>query len=288
MNIVLLLGASGMLGSSLAPKLSAAGHKVIRQSRKYGYDLKLDLLSHQAWIDCLSSLRPDTIVNLAAAANVDQCELDPQWAFDGNISPLLALERASCLTNIRPHLVHISTDQVYNGSGPHSEDQVKPCNVYALSKLGAELAIKALPATILRTNFFGLSYSRGKPSFSDWIIHSIRSERQITLFKDVLFSAIHMDTLCSYINLAIETRTPGTFNVGSRDGISKAEFGLHLASLLGLSAKCIRVGSVDELSLKARRPFDMRMETFQFQDKFGVRTPIISDEINKAANEYYA
>lgn len=286
MTRVLLLGASGMLGSSLAPRLEAAGHIVFQQSRSDGYGIKLDLLSHQAWIDCLGKVQPEVIVNLAAATNVDQCERNPQWAFDANIGPLLALVRASCSTKIRPHIVHISTDQLYDGKGPHSEAHVRPCNVYALSKFAAELVIKEYPATIIRTNFFGLSHAQERPSFSDWIIKSIKSNKQITLFNDVFFSAIHMDTLCYFINLAIEKRPRGTFNVGTHDGISKAEFGLQLASRLGLATKTIRVGSVDELALKARRPLDMRMKTIHFQDEFGVSTSNMSTEINKAADEY--
>ena len=35
-------------------------------------------------------------------------------------------------------LIHISTDQVYSGKGPHSEKRVKPKNYYAYTKLKAE------------------------------------------------------------------------------------------------------------------------------------------------------
>jgi len=286
MSCILLLGASGMLGSSLAKKLKAAGHDVIRQSRAEGYDIKLDLLSNQAWVDCLAKIQPETIVNLAAATNVDQCELNPQWAFDANIAPLLCLRGAFCSIDKLPHIVHISTDQVYDGTGPHSEAHVRPCNSYGLSKLAAELVIKDLPSTILRTNFFGLSQTQGRPSFSDWIIKSIKSRKQITLFEDVFFSAIHMNTLCEFISLAIDKKTAGTFNVGASDGMSKSEFGLRLASLLGLDTSSIRIGSVKELDLRARRPLDMRMDTTCFQDKFAVNTPILSTEINQAADEY--
>lgn len=287
MSRVLLLGASGMLGSSLAPKLQAAGHTIFRQSRTDGYDIKLDLLSHQAWVDCLTELQPETVVNLAAATNVDQCELNPQWAFEANIGPLLALRRASSSTDIRPHIVHISTDQLYDGLGPHSEKYVRPCNVYSLSKLGAELAIKDYPATIFRTNFFGLSHAHGRPSFSDWIIDSIKSKKKITLFKDVFFSAIHIDTLCAFVNLAIERKSLGTFNVGTSDGISKAEYGLKLGSRLCLDTDSIRLGSVKELDLKARRPLDMRMISNRFQDEFAVSAPSMSTEINKVVYEYH-
>jgi len=92
MSRALLLGASGMLGCSLAPLLKSAGHNVVRQSRCDGYDIKLDLLCQQDWEDCLNQLQPETIVNLVAATNVDNCEEDPQLAFDANVGPLLTLK----------------------------------------------------------------------------------------------------------------------------------------------------------------------------------------------------
>ena len=66
-----------MLGSSLAPHLSSAGHNVIRHSRSHGYDIRFNLSDHLAWEACISQLRPDTIVNLVVATNVDQCERNP-------------------------------------------------------------------------------------------------------------------------------------------------------------------------------------------------------------------
>lgn len=276
-----------MLGSSLAPFLRSLGHTVIRQSRSDGYDIKLNPLDHLAWESCLKQLQPDSVVNLAAATNVDQCEENPRWAFDANIGPLLALQRATSLIGIYPHIIHISTDQLYDGTGPHSEDNVSPSNVYALSKYAAELVIMGYPATIFRTNFFGLSHAQGRCSFSDWIIESIKANRQIVLFDDVLFSAVHMETLCVFINMAIATKQLGTFNVGSSDGISKAQFALQLASRLGLDTSSISVGSVKQLDLKAYRPLDMRMNITSLQQKFAVSPPTITDEISKAANEYH-
>ena len=277
-----------MLGSSLAPYLQSAGHIVFRQSRSDGYDIKMNPLNDQAWAEYLNELQPGTIVNLAAATNVDQCEQNPQWAFDANVGPLLALKRASSFADRCPHIVQISTDQLYDGTALHSEANVRPSNVYALSKFAAELAIIGYPATILRTNFFGLSRAKARPSFSDWIIESIKTKKQITLFEDVFFSAIHLNTLCEYINMVIAKKTPGTFNVGSSDGMSKAAFALELAAQLDLDTNSLTIGSVKDLDLKARRPLDMRMDTTCFQETFGVSTPSITAEINKAADEYRA
>jgi dTDP-4-dehydrorhamnose reductase len=258
----------------------------MRQSREGGFDLQFNPSDAQAWHSVLSDQRPETVVNLAAATDVDRCEKDPQWAFDANVGPVLAFIRAARHSGLRPHLVQISTDHLYDGTGPHNEDEVRPCNVYALSKLTAELAAREHPSTVLRTNFFGASRSPERRSFSDWIVNSLRAGTQITLFDNVLFSAIHLDTLCDVVARAIEVQPCGTFNVGTADGISKADFALALAKRLGLSTANMHVGSVAEVSLRARRPMDMRMVTTRFEKAFGMPAPMMIDEMNQTEEDY--
>ena len=167
---------------SLAPHLSSAGHNVIRHSRSHGYDIRFNPSDHLAWEACISQLRPDTIVNLVAATNVDQCERNPQAAFDANVGPLLALKRAKSSLGEFPHIVHISTDQVFDGPGPPAEEYVRPCNVYGLSKLSAELVI-AITQPLFFEQFFGLSYAKDRISFTDWIIKSIKSSNGLYCSK---------------------------------------------------------------------------------------------------------
>lgn len=276
-----------MLGSSLAPYLKLSGYTLFRQSRSYGLDIQFNILSSSDWQDQLVGLQPDVIVNLAAATNVDRCETDTQWACQGNLEPLLALVSAANLCGVKPHVVHISTDQVYDGPGLHLEDNVSPANVYGITKLCGEISIKNYPSTILRTNFFGLSQSPVRVSFSDWILQSLIAQKQLNLFKDVLFSPVHISSLCKVIKMAIDLRPYGTYNVGCSGGISKAQFGLELANRLGLSSKRIKLRSISGVSLKARRPLDMRMSTIKFENCFGISSPSMNTEIQKAVLEYH-
>lgn len=287
MSRILLLGATGLLGSSLSSILKSYNHEVICQSRTFGTDIKLDLSDNLAWQDCLVTLKPDVIINLAAATDVDKCEMNPQWAFDANVASILTFKKAANNTKIKPHMIYVSTDQLYDGIGPHRECDARPSNVYGLSKLSGELALSNYPSTIFRTNFFGLSRSPNRLSFSDWIVRSVQSGKQITLFRDVLFSPLHISTLCEYLSLAVERKSIGVYNVGSLDGCSKADFGLQLATKLNIDASEIRIGSVKDLSLQARRPNDMRMNSSLFEKDFDVRMPDIIAEIDKASHEYH-
>ena len=287
MATVLVLGAYGLVGASLCGHLARAGHAVVRQGRREEAELRVDPTDAAALSAALERLQPQAVVNLAAATHVDACEADVGLAYLGNLRPVEALvaalrDRHATL----PHLVQVSSDQVYDGAGPHREDDARPCNVYALSKLAGEHAALRAGATVLRSNLFGRSRAAGRHSLSDWVVDSLEAGRRITVFDDVLFSALHIDTLCEVIALAIERRQAGVFNAGCRDGISKAGFAFALADELGLDRGLLSIGASSSAGLRARRPLDMRMDSARFETVFGRPAPTIASQIRLAASEY--
>ena len=290
MSTVIIFGASGLLGASLVPALRVLGHKVLTQGRGEGADLRLDPSDRKAVATALATHRPTAVVNLVAATNVDLCETQPELAWQANAGVVAAISAGiSALghdQSVRPHLVHVSTDQVYDGPGPHVEDEVRPINVYGLSKYTGELLAERVGSTVLRSNFYGRSHCAGRVSFSDWLVRSLRQKTPITVFDDLKFSAIHIDTLCYFIARSIMLRPAGIFNAGCRDGISKAGFALALAKALGLPIDHIKVGTSADLALKARRPLDMTLQVARLEAALGLRCPTISGEIEYTAKEY--
>ena len=287
---VVIFGASGLLGASLAPALRGIGYEILTQGRSSQNDVLLNPYSREAVIDFLNHYRPRAVVNLIAETNVDLCETDPQLAWQANTSIVKNL--VECIkfiyqqTGHNAHLVHISTDQLYNGIGPHIEESVDPINVYGLSKYAGELIAQQSRATILRTNFFGKSRCSGRVSFSDWLFAKLSLSEQITVFDDVKFSALHIDTLCQVIAQCIEQKPLGVFNVGSRDALSKAAFAKIFAQIMNLSFEQVIIGSSDNVAFKARRPKDMTLDVSLLEETIGFHPPLIHDEINYAAKEY--
>lgn len=263
---------------------------MLTQSRGPGADLCIDPSNRTAVATALALHRPVAVVNLVAATNVDQCETQTELAWQANAGVVAAIsEGILALGNTqasKPHLVHISTDQVYDGHGPHIEDEVHPINVYGLSKYTGELLAERVGATILRCNFYGRSRCVGRASFSDWLVRSMREKTPITVFDDVKFSAIHIGTLCEFIARSIELRPAGTFNAGCRDGISKAGFALALAHILSLPTDNIKVGTSSHAALKARRPLDMTLQVARLEDALDLQCPNIFNEIEQTSKEY--
>jgi len=104
-------------------------------------------------LTAVTSWAPDVVINAAAWTAVDACEDDPDRAFATNALAVRWL-REAC-DRVGGHLVHISTDYVFDGTldRPYVEwDVVNPQSVYGASKLAGER--EAGPdATVVRTSW---------------------------------------------------------------------------------------------------------------------------------------
>lgn len=276
-----------MLGSKLVPKLQNFGHQVIRLGLSQAVDLNADLVSYEQTAAALDQASPEVIINLTALTDVDRCEANPQEAYllnvkvVQNVSSWINSAEQSC------HLIQISSDQVYDGSGPHAEGEVTIRNHYAMSKLAGEFAAGAVPSTILRTNFVGCSLREGRDSFTDWLHRSLRGTSPVFVFDDVMFSPLASDTLCNCIERTVVEQPLGVFNLGSRDGMSKADFAFAFAEATGLPiTNLVRINVSADVKLAARRPTDMRMNCGRFEGRMRQVLPRLIDEIHLVANEY--
>ncbi len=285
---ILITGATGLLGSSLAPALFNAGHEVTTVGRSAASRRVCDLSDRVQTVEMVESLVPEIIVNLAALTNVDLCEDDPNLAYRANCLSVTNLCAGIAATGRNPYLVQISTDMVYDGQGPHSEDAVAIKNTYALSKVAGELAAANGNAVVLRTNFFGRSRASNRNSLSDWLYRSLRDRTPITVFSDVLFSPVAIPTLCRIMLTVLEARPLGVYNLGSQDGLSKADFAFEFAKRLGWSSETLTRGRLaDGAILKARRPTDMRMNSARLSGALRLSLPTLTEEIKIAAEEYH-
>ena len=146
---VLVTGAGGQVGAQVVEHL--AGHDVLAAA----HDV-VDLADRDQVEQVVADFGPDAVVNAAALTNVDECERDPERAFAINALGVrnlaVAAERAGA------HVVHISTDYVFDGEStrPYDEwDRVAPLSEYGRSKLGGEreLAAHVRSWTIVRTSW---------------------------------------------------------------------------------------------------------------------------------------
>lgn len=284
---VLVTGGTGLLGSALVPLLQIRGHQVTLLGNTQITQINADLTSYEQTAKALDKAMPEVIINLVALTNVNRCESNPQEAYLLNIKSVQNL----CTwmqSTVRPcHLIHISTDQVYDGIGPHTEVEITIRNHYAMSKLAGEFSAGTVNSTILRTNFVGRSLRDGRTSFTDWLYDALRRGISINVFEDILFSPLAIGTLCNCIERSILEQPSGVFNVGSRDGMSKADFAFEFAHAVGLPTNSlVRSRAAEIYALTAPRPKDMRMQCDKFERRMGLKLPSLINEVQYLSKDY--
>jgi len=283
---ILVTGAAGLLGSHLVPYLRRCGHDVIALARNGEVQVHADLVDFANTSAILARLSPEAIVNLAGMTNVDDCERDPQAAFRSNVRIVESLALGIRQSGIGSHLIQISTDHVYDGVSLRAEQDVTLRNVYAFSKYAGELAAATVPSTVLRTNFFGPSACAHRESLSDWLVRALHTQTEITVFDDVSFSPLSLESLSGHIERAARERHMGIFNLGSREGMSKADFAFALAKALGLATGGMRRGVSTARPGAVRRPTGMCMDSSRFERVFRVGLPTLTEEIQSMRAAY--
>ena len=148
---MLVTGAAGQLGRDTVLACEAAGDTVFGVDRS-----QLDVTDRDAVLGAITSLRPDAVIHCAAWTAVDACEGDPGRAFDANAMAVRHV--AEACHRVGAHLVHVSTDYVFDGSlhRPYHEwDTPNPASVYGASKLAGEREALALgpDAAVVRTSW---------------------------------------------------------------------------------------------------------------------------------------
>ena len=127
-KVILVSGASGQLGLSLKEnqtKYQQNFHFVFADRSM------LDLSSEQSIKDTIQKVKPDIFLNFAAYTQVDKAQTETTEAFQINEKACALI--AECCLKINCHLVHISTDYVFDGTKklPYVESDIaNPLNFY--------------------------------------------------------------------------------------------------------------------------------------------------------------
>ena len=288
MTRVLVTGASGLLGANLILEAHRAGHTVVANSRSrpiHHAEISwrpADLTDPGAVADLMDAAEPDWVVNCAAATDVDRCEGDREWAFGLNRDA--AGYVAAAALKRRARLVHVSTDAVFDGEGgPYSEsDLASPRNVYGESKLAGEIAVADVHpgAAIVRTNFYGWS-PPGRISLAEWFLVGLNNNGRVNGFEDVCVSPLLANDLAGLMLDLLTAGAGGVFHLGSRNCVSKYEFGLKLAELYGLDGSSIQPVTVESVGLIAPRPKRLCLEVQKVERELQVELPSLERGLDR-------
>lgn len=276
MKNLLVLGSQGTLGHYLSGALSCEFKIVKFTDRIRLEDTQLDQIMH-----LISSHKINAIINAIGATDINRCEENVQYAFNGNT---LVPEVINTLQNLAKHDIHVinfSTDQVYPGLGNSLESEARPLNQYGKSKFQGELKLRKNVCN-LRINY--VSKGMGRFSFTDWIVKTAKAKEHVTLYKDIFFNPVDLGTLSNCVNLALKHEVLGTYNIGGKYKISKSEFYFRFVKRLGLENPNVTLANYFDIN-ETPRPLDMSMNV-EKANKVGFSLPTLNLVLNNLAEEY--
>ncbi|ATB40564.1 NAD(P)-dependent oxidoreductase [Cystobacter fuscus] len=258
----LVTGSNGLVGSRVCALLEKAGHQVVglgrgprRTTGAYSY-VECDLTREQDVATALEAAAPEVILHPASMTEVDACERDPEQAFAANVTATAAVARSA--RKLGAHLVHVSTDYVFDGEhGPYDEQALpNPRGVYALTKHMAEQAARTFVpgCAIARTAVVYGWPAAGRPNFGAWLVGSLEKGQQVRLFEDQFVSASLADSVAAMVCELGERKLGGIWNTCGADVVDRMSFGRALCEVFGFDPQLLVPTRLADMKLASPRP----------------------------------
>ncbi len=268
-NRILLLGASGFLGSFIADALlrreakqlvlhAGSRHQAARPSVLGALTVDADLTEERSVAGILERAAPRLIVNCVALADVDRCEREPELA--EALNHRLPVRLARWAADSGADLVHVSTDAVFDGrSGPYGvEALTHPVNAYGRSKLKGEVGVlQVLPAAaVVRTNIVGWSPT-GRRSLLEFFYDRLVRGKATPGFTDVLFRPLPVQRFWPTCEALLAAGMSGVMHATGPELLSKYAFGVLVARTFGLDPALVVPSRVADAGLVADRGLEL-------------------------------
>ncbi|PIR41809.1 MAG: hypothetical protein COV30_01285 [Candidatus Yanofskybacteria bacterium CG10_big_fil_rev_8_21_14_0_10_37_15] len=268
MNQVIITGASGLLGSQIVETFKVQGYEVLAvfnqrpdliapDVEKINCDIsdKMSVLALRNRIES-SSL----IINCAAVTNVDLCEREKELCEAVNVRGTRNICDLVRLTGSK--IIQISTASVFDGKkGNYKEtDKVSPINFHNLSKAkGEDIVLDYERGVVIRSIPLGLHLlGRESSSFLEWLIDSLRNNKDINLYTDVRINPLSVSSAADVLIKASILMERGVLHIGSKNVVSKSDIGLEVVKFFPEYKGKITMSTIDQRSNKSViRPKEM-------------------------------
>ena len=243
---IFLPGASGLVGAALARAASRRGHHVVGVVGRYRGDL--DGLAERVTMDLTQAelvkrgvldVFPDVIVNCAAISEPSACDADPVSSEAMNVA--LPRTLAEVATHLSARLVHISSEQVFDGERlqPYAEtDEVNPINLYGRQKLASERDVLAAApaAAIVRAPLLMGDSPGGRRGLHERMLLDWAAGRVPRLFTDEFRQPCTAENLAEVLlELAERPSEAGLFHWAGSELLSRYALGVRIREHFKLS-----------------------------------------------------
>jgi dTDP-4-dehydrorhamnose reductase len=281
MKRILICGANGLLGQRLSLMLSTQNdYEVLNTSveRSFVHDNKLfdynqlDITNRSDVKSLISSFQPNVILNAAAATNVDWCESNREEAWKVNVTAVENLAEAT--RKVGAHLIHVSTDYIFDGkNGPYDETtKPNPLGYYGKTKLASENVVRSaeIHHTIVQTIVLYGSGIGVKANFALWVINSLKAGKQIQVVDDQFGNPTYVGDLALGMIKSFELNREGIFHIGGGDQLSRYAFAIEVAAIFGFDATLIKRIKTSDLAQASPRPMISGFITLKAETQLGM------------------
>ena len=261
----LVTGSAGLVGRQVIIDLLQSYAQVYscyyNSKPEDGIATPLDLTSPNDIVKVTESIKPDVIIHLAAMTNVDQCEIQKDFATKINSkSTAVIAEQAK---KLGAFLVYVSTDYVFDGEkGMKKEyDSTEPIDHYGKSKLEGENAVKEIATKwcIARTSTpYGIHPK--KKSFPIFIAENLKAGIPLDIITDQYTSPTYVPNLSRMLIEIASRNIQGILHVSGATRISRYAMAEMVAEKLALDKKFLRPTSMSTMDWKAQRPKDSSLD----------------------------
>jgi dTDP-4-dehydrorhamnose reductase len=284
MKRILVTGANGLLGQKVVdllvehPGYTAlfCGRGKSRLNPEYQVEYQeLDITNAEETLHVVKQFSPDAIINCAAYTHVDNCERHPEDCHKGNVG---AVKNLITAIGDKPiHLVHISTDFVFDGekSTPYFEDDlINPLSEYGRSKARSEKILQesSVKFTILRTVFvYGVLFDNSRANFVTWAKESLENKKEITVISDQFRPPTFAEDLAQACILSIEKEKEGIFHISGPETQSILHWIECIADFWNLDKEYILPTKTEELNQLAVRPKSTNLSIKKAQNELNYK-----------------
>lgn len=272
---ILITGSKGQLGNELKDIISKGYSEIgkvsecIKNSQFFDFDVdNLDITDLKSVKNVLNTIKPDVVINCAAATNVDGCESDEDFAF--KVNSLGPRNLAMVCEEMGARLVQVSTDYVFSGVGekPLTEyDLTAPYSVYGKTKLLGENYVREFCSKyyIVRTAWL---YGYVGHNFVYTMRRLGKEKDSINVVNDQIGNPTHANDLAYHILKLIETDEYGVYHCTGKGECSWYDFAKMIIELSG--EECIvNPCTSEEYKTPAKRPEYSSLDNMMLRNTVG-------------------
>lgn len=227
---VWISGSDGRLGRELARLLNPEDIEIIATDKEV-----VDITKSEEVAIFVDRNRPHIIINCSAITDPEYCENHPEEAF--LVNGLGARNLAVSANRINAKLIHLSTDDVFNGEEnilykEYDRDKIVPSTIYGKSKLFGEKSIEKFSTThfIIRSSWL---YGRGNKTVENYIEIAKKGE-VIKVPKEQYAAPTSAYELAKFISFLMHTYEYGTYHAVCQGSCSRKEFAEEVLKIAGV------------------------------------------------------